>query len=89
MMSDGHANKPPGNGPGYAREMAAYAASLDVKVYTISLGNSADTDLMEEIATATGGEHFDASGSGGSLGDNLTEAFRGVANSLGRTQLVQ
>ena len=62
LMSDGHANKPTGNGPGYALDMAAYAAGQDIKVYTISLGDGADEDLMQQIADATGGEHFIAKG---------------------------
>jgi hypothetical protein len=78
------------SGPDYARSMAAYAASLDVTVITISLGDDADLDLMQDIADATGGEHFDATGSGESvLTERLTEAFRQVAASIKRTQLVQ
>lgn len=89
LMSDGHANKPSGNGPGYAREMADYAATLDIKVHTISLGNAADEDLMDEIAAKTGGNHFVASGSSKELPVELTKAFRLIAEELKRTQLVQ
>lgn len=89
LMSDGHANKPNGDGPGYALEMAAYAAGLNIKVYTISLGNDADEDLMNKIAIATGAKHYDATGSSGSLADELTSAFKGVANEIKRTQLVK
>ena len=64
LMSDGHANKPTGNGPGYARTMAAYVANKNIKIYTISLGDAADVQLMEEIAEIGGGQHFDATGSG-------------------------
>ena len=32
VMSDGHANKPSGYGPDYARKMASYANSLDTKL---------------------------------------------------------
>ena len=42
VMSDGHANRPDGDGPGYALSMAAYANGLGIKVYTISLGDGAD-----------------------------------------------
>ena len=31
-------------------------------MYTISLGNGADEDLMQQIADLTGGEHFIAKG---------------------------
>jgi hypothetical protein len=90
LMSDGHANKPSGNGPGYALSMAEYASSLDIKVYTISLGNGADEQLMENIAAATGAEHFDATGSGQiSLTEKLTAAFRNAAGAMKGTLLVQ
>jgi Ca-activated chloride channel family protein len=89
LMSDGHANKPAGNGPGYALDMASYAVSLDIKVYTISLGNGADEDLMQQIADMTGGEHFIASGSAGELSGALTEAFAKIADAMKQTQLVQ
>ncbi len=89
LMSDGYANKPDGNGAGYARSMATYAKGLDIKVYTISLGDSADVDLMQDIADLTGGEHFQASGSAAELSETLTEAFQGVAGELRRTQLVK
>jgi hypothetical protein len=90
LMSDGHANKPAGNGPGYARDMAQYAAALGIRVYTISLGNGADQGLMEDIATATGGLHFDAAGSGqAQLISKLTSVFKNVAGTIKRTQLLQ
>ena len=90
LMSDGHANKPNGDGPGYALKMAKYASQNDIQIHTISLGNSADTDLMKAIANETGGTHFDAGGSGkGDLTDSLTRAFRGAALSISRTVLVQ
>ncbi|MEQ8790300.1 MAG: VWA domain-containing protein [Pirellulaceae bacterium] len=89
LMSDGHANKPDGNGPGYALDMARYAAGLDIKVYTISLGNAADDDLMEQIANITGAEFFKAGGSSSSLSEELADAFRGIASDIKRTQLVK
>ncbi|MFH1922691.1 MAG: vWA domain-containing protein, partial [Planctomycetota bacterium] len=90
LMSDGHANKPSGNGPGYARAMARYAAGLDVTIYTISLGNDADLNLMQDIAEITGGNHFDATGSGwGTLTHQLTEAFKQAAADIKRVHLVK
>lgn len=90
LMSDGYANRPSGNGPGYARSMADYANSVDVEIYTISLGNAADEDLMEDIADRTGGEHFDATGSGATeLTAVLTKAFRSIGAALKRPQLVK
>jgi len=90
LMSDGNANQPSGDGPGYALLMAAYANDESIKIYTISLGNGADIDLMQSIAAATGGTHFDATGSGeSSLTSNLTEAFTNAALAIKRTALVE
>jgi Flp pilus assembly protein TadG len=90
LMSDGHANRPSGNGPRYARAMARYAAGQDVTIHTISLGNDADLELMQDIADITGGTHFDATGSGESvLTERLTEAFRQAAAAIKRVQLVE
>lgn len=89
LMSDGHSNKPSSNADSYALLMAQYAADEDVTIYTVSLGNSADLDLMEAIAEATGGKHFDATGSGEEeLTEALSNAFRQIATGLKRPQLV-
>jgi Flp pilus assembly protein TadG len=90
LMSDGHANRPTNNGPGYARSMAAYAANLNVTVFTISLGDEADVTLMQDIADITGGLHFDATGTGqAELTARLSEAFRKAAATIKRVQLVR
>ncbi len=90
LMSDGYANKPSSNGAGYALQMADYARATNVRIYTISLGNSADTNLMAAIAAATSGKHFDATGNGGGdLTTLLTNAFRNVALEISRTTMVQ
>jgi len=90
LMSDGHANKPTGNGPGYALEMADYAAGHDVTVYTVSLGDDADVALMQAIADRTAGQHFDATGSGvDELTKRLTKAFKHAAEAIKRVQLVR
>lgn len=90
LMSDGAANRPMGNGPGYAREMASYAAGHDITIYTISLGNGADLDLMQAIADIGEGIHFDATGSGEAmLSRKLSKAFREAAADMKRAQLVK
>jgi Ca-activated chloride channel homolog len=90
LMSDGHANKPTGNAPGYALIMASYAAALDIKVYTISMGEAADEDLMQQIADTAKGKHFIASGTSESaLTTSLTTAFKKIAGDLKQAQLVQ
>lgn len=90
LMTDGHANRPPGGGPGYARQMATYASTNDVTVYTISLGNSADEELNQDIADMTGGEHFLAQGSNvQALTEALTDAFKDIVEDIKRTHLVK
>ncbi len=90
LMSDGHANKPSGDAAGYALVMASYAAALNIKVYTISLGNAADEDLMQQIADTASGKHFIASGNSESeLTTSLTRAFKRIAGDLKQSQLVQ
>jgi Mg-chelatase subunit ChlD len=89
LMSDGHANRPESNAAGYARDMAKWAAGLDIIIYTISLGHEADLKLMEDIATIGGGKHFEAQGTSSELPAKLKEAFRHVAGDLKQTQLVQ
>lgn len=90
LMSDGMANRPSGNGPGYAREMARYAAENEVKIYAISLGNEADLGLMQDIADITDGTHFDATGAGEALlTERLTEAFRQAAAAIKRATIVK
>ena len=90
LMSDGYANRPSSNGAGYALSMARYAAARDITIHTISLGNDADIDLMQNIAAITEGIHVDATGSGwGTLTDQLTEAFAKIAAEIKRSQLTQ
>ena len=70
--------------------MASYAAGLDITVYTISLGNGADVNLMQDIASLTEGTHFDAAGTGeATLTQRLTEAFRQATAAMKRAKLVK
>lgn len=90
LMSDGAANRPSGSGPQYARAMASYAAGLKITMYSISLGNGADVDLMQDLADLTDGTHFDATGTGeAALTDKLSEAFRQAAAAMKRAKLVR
>lgn len=90
LMSDGVANMPETNSAGYAIQMADYAQSCGVTVFTISLGDAADTDLMAAIAATTRGKHFDATGTeGGDLTSLLTQAFCNIASEISRTTMVQ
>ena len=61
---------------------AAAAATAKIKIMTISLGSGADTALMQTVADATGGLHFNIPG-GQSPSDyeqDLTDAFEDIAN---------
>ena len=89
VMSDGMATHPSGNATGYALDMASHAASLNVKIYTVSLGDDADTGLMESIANIGGGTHFAAVGADAGLATSLDEVFRNMAFEIRRTSLVQ
>ena len=60
LLSDGMANRPYNSyyGRWYALYKAQQAADDDIKIFTISLGDDTDWNLMEEIASKTGGKHF-------------------------------
>lgn len=66
LLSDGMANRPGSGLPTnptaiqYALTHAQIAANNSIKIYTISLGNNTDWDLMEQIAAMTNGKHYHA-----------------------------
>jgi hypothetical protein len=66
LLSDGMANRPglgmPTNPTAiqFALSNAQIAANNAIKIYTISLGNDTDWNLMEQIAAITGGKHYHA-----------------------------
>jgi hypothetical protein len=57
LMTDGMANRP-SDARNYALQQAGAAAALRYPIVTISLGDNADTALMEQIADMTDGAHF-------------------------------
>ena len=61
---------------------AQLAADMRYPIVTISLGNAADTDLMQQIADMTGGVHFNVPGGGTvtDYRDNLMQVFRQIAD---------
>lgn len=79
LLTDGNANQtlatPPSNSGGYspyynpsqakadAIARATAIAAQGVSIYTISVGSTADGELMEQIAQIGHGEHFHAEGS--------------------------
>jgi hypothetical protein len=84
LMTDGQANRPDGTSSAraYALEQAQLAAARHYPIVTISLGNAADTALMQQIANITNGAHFNVPG-GESVMDyeaDLLAVFRQIAD---------
>ncbi|MGD9127517.1 MAG: vWA domain-containing protein, partial [Planctomycetia bacterium] len=86
LMTDGQANTSTEygvSGRQYALNQAYQAAANGYPIVTISLGNGADTDLMQEIADITEGAHFNIPGLGSGVTDyhdGLMQTFRDIAN---------
>lgn len=66
LLSDGMANRPGSGMPTnptaiqFAVNNAQIAANNSIKIYTISLGNMTDWNLMNQIASMTNGKHYHA-----------------------------
>jgi len=84
LMTDGIANRPGGtsSGQAYALEQAQMAADRHYPIVTISLGNAADTSLMQQIADISNGVHFNVPGgeSVTDYEDDLLAVFRQIAD---------
>ena len=86
LMTDGQANTSSEaglSGSQYALSEAKKAAAEGYPIVTISLGNSADTSLMQQIADETNGVHFNIPGLGSGVTDyeeGLLETFRDIAD---------
>lgn len=84
LLTDGMANKP--NGPGYgeyaadvayAKAKADAAALLGIKIFTIGLGASVNTSMLQYIASTTGAEyHFAPTGA------DLTAIYQQISEEL-------
>ena len=60
----------------YALNMAEYASAQGIKIFAVSVGSGADTDLMARVAEIGNGEHFHAEGSIEQYSDELDRIFR-------------
>jgi len=84
VMTDGQANRPSSSteARSYALQEAQLANDQRYPVVTISLGDAADTNLMQEIADLTGGVHFNIPGGGtvNDYEDELRDVFREIAD---------
>lgn len=82
LMTDGCANRPSDDATGFAIAQAQLVAEHHWPIVTISLGDSADTNLMQTIADLTDSAHFNVPG-GGTVTDyeeELLEVFRRIAD---------
>jgi hypothetical protein len=83
LMTDGKANRPVG--PRQAKEFvmreAQLAAAAQFPIVTVSLGATADKNLMQQVADVTDGIHFNIPGGQSVAGyeEDLKEVFREIA----------
>jgi hypothetical protein len=81
LMTDGVANRPSSNPEQWAIDQANLCKTSKIKIMAIALGLGADEDLMEELATITGGKHFVVPG-GGTIAEyeaQLMQVFQDIA----------
>lgn len=81
LMTDGVANRPSGSAESWAIQQANLCKTSKIKIMAIALGLGADEDLMEELATITGGKHFVVPG-GGTIAEyeaQLMQVFQDIA----------
>jgi Flp pilus assembly protein TadG len=84
LMTDGQANRPSDTttAKNYVLQQAQAVAAEEYPIVTISLGNGADTNLMQQVADLTDGVHFNVPG-GETVTDyqaDLLEVFRTIAD---------
>lgn len=81
LITDGKANRPSGFATGKVLQEANRLDNENVPVLTISLGADADADLMGQVASITGGVHFNIPG-GKTVAEyeaDLKDVFRAIA----------
>lgn len=81
LMTDGVANRPSESAESWAIQQANLCKTSKIKIMAIALGLGADEDLMEELATITGGKHFVVPG-GGTIAEyeaQLMQVFQDIA----------
>lgn len=84
LITDGNANvdesgrSSDDGGKAYALAQAAAAKALNITIFTISVGQDADQDIMQQIADLTGGVHFHAEGSIEQYSSQLSQIFAAV-----------
>lgn len=85
VMTDGMVNRPTNASTGTALVLseASKAAASKIRILTISMGIMADADLMQQVADATGGQHYHVPGGSdfAAYQQQLLNAFREIAAS--------
>ena len=85
VMTDGMVNRPTNASTGTALVLseASKAAASKIRILTISMGIMADADLMQQVADATGGQHYHVPGGAdfAVYQQQLLNAFREIAAS--------
>lgn len=85
VMTDGVVNRPTDATTGRALVLseATAANNAKIKILTISMGVMADADLMQQVADATGGEHYHVPGGANfsQYQQQLLDAFQQIAAS--------
>ncbi len=82
LLTDGCANQPSGGAGEFVLQQAQLVADHGWPILCISLGDAADTRLMQQIAEMTNGAHFSLPG-GGTIADDadqLRKVFRTIAD---------
>jgi len=82
LLTDGRANRPHDWADEFALQQAELVAEHGWPILCISLGDAADTDLMQQIADITHGVHFNVPGGGTvtDYADQLRNVFRTIAD---------
>lgn len=94
LLTDGQANvnsyggSSTSGGIQYALDAAQEAADHGIKIFTVAVGNSADIDVMEQIAQIGGGSAFRASGTIDEYSSQLEAIFLTIGGAKD-VQLIQ
>lgn len=86
VLTDGRDENNPGTAPGSRHTLADVLAEVhdvDVAVYTIGLGSKVDRNVLEQVASASGGESFFPQTVG-----ELAEQYRRVIDHLRQRYVV-
>jgi Mg-chelatase subunit ChlD len=81
-------NNPDGNAGQSALGWATEVTGYDIKIYTVSLGASADHGLMHNIANIGGGVHYEITGSVSQYAQELRDVFQELGEGHGHKSVL-